>query len=45
MESGNAITLAGLVTGHRDSVVPEPTTLALAGLGAAALMIFRKRKA
>ncbi len=25
--------------------VPEPTTLALAGLGAAALMIFRKRKA
>jgi hypothetical protein len=26
------------------SVIPEPTTFALAGLGAAALMIFRRRK-
>jgi len=25
--------------------VPEPTTFALAGLGAAALVIFRRRKA
>ena len=25
-------------------IIPEPTTLALAGLGAAALLIFRRRK-
>jgi hypothetical protein len=40
--------LDNLSAGFRGSIslqqVPEPTTIALAGLGAAALMIFRRRK-
>lgn len=33
-----------LTTGFNLTPVPEPTTMALAGLGAAALLIFRRRK-
>lgn len=33
-----------LTSGFNLVVVPEPTTMALAGLGAAALLIFRRRK-
>lgn len=39
-----AITGAGQFTGLIVTVVPEPSSLALAGLGAAALLIFRRRK-
>jgi len=34
----------GQISGFTAGVVPEPSTFALAGLGAAALMIFRRRK-
>ena len=37
-------TTTGLIPGFVMSPVPEPTTFALAGLGAAALLIFRRRK-
>jgi len=36
--------LPGFVLGSVGSVVPEPSSMALAGLGAAALLIFRRRK-
>jgi len=36
--------LVGLVSFNVHNIVPEPTTFALAGLGAAALLIFRRRK-
>jgi hypothetical protein len=36
--------LTGFTTDLVMTTVPEPTTLALAGLGAAALLIFRRRK-
>jgi len=35
---------AGLTVSPATSVIPEPSSLALAGLGAAALLIFRRRK-
>ena len=35
---------AGQISGWTLSPVPEPTTLALGGLGAAALLLFRRRK-
>jgi len=41
-------TAPGLITGfglNNIAAVPEPSTIALAGLGAAALVIFRRRKA
>jgi len=44
---GAFVSLAGTFTGmtlQAVSVVPEPSTFALAGLGAAALLIFRRRK-
>jgi hypothetical protein len=49
---GGGITPAGTIFGNGPTqvhgftvgAVPEPTTFALAGLGAAALMIFRRRK-
>lgn len=34
----------GIPSGFNMPLVPEPTTLSLAGLGAAALLIFRRRK-
>jgi hypothetical protein len=34
----------GLTSGFNMTTVPEPTSMALAGLGAAALLIFRRRK-
>jgi hypothetical protein len=40
----NPLTTATGFTGVNLVVVPEPSTLALAGLGAAALLIFRRRK-
>jgi hypothetical protein len=40
----NIVTLAGDGFQSFSIVVPEPTSFALAGLGAAALMIFRRRK-
>lgn len=36
--------LTGLTPLSLNTVVPEPSSLALAGLGAAALMVFRRRK-
>jgi len=45
--SGTPLTFsatAGWVTGFGVQPVPEPSTFALAGLGAAALLIFRRRK-
>ena len=39
-----AITIAGGFTGLQLHYVPEPTSMALAGLGAASLLIFRRRK-
>lgn len=35
---------AGGITGMTLTVVPEPSTIALGGLGAAALLLFRRRK-
>lgn len=40
---GTAVSIAPTFTGALLAPVPEPTTLALAGLGAAALLIFRRR--
>jgi hypothetical protein len=37
-------TMVGLTTFHLNTVIPEPSTFALAGLGAAALLLFRRRK-
>jgi hypothetical protein len=39
-----AVSLAGLYAGFALVPIPEPATMALAGLGAAALLIFRRRK-
>ncbi len=36
--------LAGLYPGFAVSIVPEPSTIALAGLGLAGLLLFRRRK-
>lgn len=41
---GAPVSLAGSFQGMTLQPVPEPSTLALAGLGAAALLIFRRRK-
>lgn len=41
--SPNAV--GGFMQGFNVSIVPEPSTFALAGLGSAALLIFRRRKA
>lgn len=41
---GAPVSLAGTFTGMTLQPVPEPSTFALAGLGAAALLIFRRRK-
>jgi len=41
---GAPVSIAGTFTGMTLQPVPEPSTLALAGLGAAALLIFRRRK-
>jgi len=41
---GAPVLMSGTFTGMTLQPVPEPSTLALAGLGAAALLIFRRRK-
>lgn len=38
------VTLNGLTSFHLNPAVPEPSSLALAGLGAAAMLVFRRRK-
>jgi hypothetical protein len=35
---------AGQISGFTITSVPEPSTIALGGLGAAALLLFRRRK-
>lgn len=38
------VALAGQFSGFNLTIVPEPTTLVLAGMGAASLLLFRRRK-
>jgi hypothetical protein len=42
---GTPAVLVGLTSFNLNSVVPEPATLALMGLGGASLLLFRRRKA
>jgi hypothetical protein len=42
--AGLPATLIGLTSFNLNSVVPEPATLALMGLGGASLLLFRRRK-
>lgn len=42
--AGTPTAIATLYTGVQLSAVPEPTSMALAGIGAASLLIFRRRK-